>query len=268
VSLGLEKAANARDLGGYRTRDGRIVRSGLIYRSNALNRLTDADVDAVGTLGLACVIDFRHQQEIELIGADRLPSPAPRVVSLPLFDPDHDVFTAVSAVLRGQAGAEAIEHLRDDAASGGAAVMMIDLYRRFVSAQESRDVFAAAMRIIATPGELPLLFHCAGGKDRTGWLAATLLCALGVDRDTVMADYLRTTELTAGGRESMIATMATRVAQPEIILPLLEVRTEYLEAALQEADRDYGGMDGYLTDGLGLTAAQLDRLRAVLLTDE
>jgi protein-tyrosine phosphatase len=83
-----------------------------------------------------------------------------------------------------------------------------------------------------------------------------------------MADYLRTRELSADGREYMMATMAARVAQPEIILPLLEVRTEYLDAALHEADRHYGGMDGYLTDGLGLTAAQLDRLRAVLLTDE
>jgi protein-tyrosine phosphatase len=152
VSLGLEKATNTRDLGGHRTRDGRVVRSGLIFRSNALNRLSDADVDAVGKLGLACVIDFRHRREIELIGPDRLPSPSPRLVSLPLFDPDHDVFTAVSAVLKGDAGAEAIAHLHADAASGGAAVMMVDLYRRFVHEPRSRAVFATAMHLVATPG--------------------------------------------------------------------------------------------------------------------
>ena len=78
MSLGLEKATNARDLGGYRTRDGRVVRSGLLFRSNALNRLSDADVAAVGKLGLACLIDFRHQREIELVGEDRLPEPAPQ----------------------------------------------------------------------------------------------------------------------------------------------------------------------------------------------
>ncbi len=144
MSLGLEKATNARDLGGYRTRDGRVVRSGLLFRSNALNRLSDADVATVGKLGLACLIDFRHQREIELVGEDRLPDPAPRVVRLPLFDTDHDVFTAVGAVLKGQAGVEAIAHLRVDAATGGAAVMMVDLYRRFVNHEASRAVFAAA----------------------------------------------------------------------------------------------------------------------------
>ena len=268
VSLGLEKATNARDLGGYRTRDGRMVRSGLLFRSNALNRLSDADVVTVDKLGLACLIDFRHTREIEMVGEDRLPDPPPRVVRLPLFDTDHDVFTAVGAVLKGQAGAEAIAHLRVDAATGGAAVMMVDLYRRFVSHAESRAVFAAAMRVIMTPGELPLLFHCTAGKDRTGWLAAVVLTALDVERDTIVADYLRTHELNAVGRDYTMATMAGRIDQPEILLPLLEVRLEYLEAAFLEADRSYGGMDGYLRDGLGLTEDDLERLRAVMLTDE
>ena len=196
----------------------------------------------VAKLGLACLIDFRHQREIELVGEDRLPDPAPRVVHLPLFDTDHDVFTAVGAVLKGQAGAEAIAHLRADAATGGAAVMMVDLYRRFVNQEASRAVFAEAVNVIATPGELPLLFHCTAGKDRTGWLAAVVLTALGVDRDTIVADYLRTHELNAVGRDFTMATMASRIDQPEILLPLLEVRHEYLEAAFFEADRCYGGM--------------------------
>ncbi len=268
MSLGLEKATNARDLGGYRTRDGRVVRSGLLFRSNALNRLSDADVEAVGKLGLACLIDFRHQREIELVGEDRLPDPAPRIVHLPLLDTDHDVFTAVSAVLRGQAGAEVLAPLRADAATGGAAVMMVDLYRRFVSHAASRTVIAAAMRVIVTPGELPLLFHCTAGKDRTGWLAAVVLTALDVDRETIVTDYLRTQELNAVGRDVTLATMANRVDQPEILLPLLEVRIEYLEAAFLEADRSYGGMDGYLREGLGLTDDDLERLRAALLNDE
>ncbi len=122
--------------------------------------------------------------------------------------------------------------------------------------------------MIVTPGELPLLFHCTAGKDRTGWLAAVVLTALDVDRDTIVADYLRTHELNAVGRDYTMTTMASRIDQPEILLPLLEVRLEYLEAAFLEADRCYGGMDGYLREGLGLTEDDLERLRAVMLTDE
>jgi protein-tyrosine phosphatase len=244
--------------------DGRTVRTGRLFRANALNRLSDADVAAVGKLGLACVIDFRHAREIELVGVDRLP-PGPRLVPMPVFDPDHDVFTAVSAVLRGLAGEDALVHLREDAQTGGAARMMIELYQRFVHGADVRAVFAAAARLVATPSELPLLFHCTAGKDRTGWLAAVLLSALRVDRDTVMADYLRTTELNATGRDYMITTMSARVEEPEIILPLLEARAEYLEAAFAEADLRYGGMEGYVREGLGLDEAALASLRANLL---
>jgi protein-tyrosine phosphatase len=265
LSLGLEKATNARDLGGYRTADGRTIRAGVLYRANALNRLSAADIASVGRLGLACVIDFRHQREIELVGADRLPDPAPRVVPLPLFDPDHDVFTSVNAVVRGLAGDEALAHLRDDADTGGARVMMLELYRRFVHSPQIRAVFATAMRLVADPAELPLLFHCTAGKDRTGWLAALVLSALGVDRDTIMADYLRTTELNASGRDYMLSTLSGRITQPDVILPLIEARAEYLQAGFDEADKVYGGMDGYLREGLGLDDDVLAALRANLL---
>src|SRR6185369_11725319 len=168
-------------------------------------------------------------------------------------------------VLRGLAGEDALVHLREDAQTGGAARMMIELYQRFVHGADVRAVFAAAARLVATPSELPLLFHCTAGKDRTGWLAAILLSALGVSRETVMADYLRTTELNATGRDYMITTISARVAEPEIILPLLEARAEYLEAAFAEADLRYGGMEGYVREGLGLDEAALASLRANLL---
>lgn len=265
LSLNLEKATNARDLGGYRTTDGRTVRSGVLYRANALNRLSEADIASVGALGLACVIDFRHEREIEFVGPDRLPTPAPRTHPLPLFDPDHDVFTAVNAVLRGQAGEDALAHLREDALTGGAAVMMVELYRGFVRSEGIRPVFATAMRLVADPTQLPLLFHCTAGKDRTGWLAALVLTALGVDRETVVRDYLRTTELNALSRDYLVTSLSSLVTDSAVILPLLEAREEYLLAGFSEADQRYGGMDGYLREGLGLDDDVFAALRTNLL---
>jgi protein-tyrosine phosphatase len=262
LSLGLEKATNARDLGGLVAADGRRVRSGLLFRANALNRLTEADVTVLGGLGLACLIDFRHPHEIELIGPDRLPPVRPRrVVSLPLFDPDHDVFTTVSAALTGRSGEASVDRLRD----GGAEAVMRELYRWFVEASLARQAFGAALRIIADDEALPLLFHCTAGKDRTGWLAALVLSALGVERHVVTADYLRTNELNAPGTAFVLAALAGRVDDPAVLLPVLEARPVYLDEAFDAALRRYGGVDGYLTAGLGLDAAWRERLRGRLL---
>jgi protein-tyrosine phosphatase len=262
ATLGLERATNARDLGGHRTVDGRRVRRGLVYRADALSRLSDADLVRLGALGLACVVDFRHQVEITSGGADLLPATPPgRQVSLPLFDPEHDVFLTVSAVFTGRTGSAGLDRFVD----GGGEAAMRDIYRWFVSSPMGREGFASTLRLIAEPGGLPLLFHCTAGKDRTGWASAVLLTALGVDRATVTADYLRTNELMQPENTARLLTQRGRVPDAGRILPLLEARTEYLDAAFDEAGHRYGSFDGYLREGLGLDDAVLDRLREILL---
>jgi protein-tyrosine phosphatase len=264
VTLGLVNAANARDLGGYLGTDGRRVRRGVIYRANALNRLTDGDLELVRGLRLACLIDFRHPTEIELVGPNRLPTPPPgRVVGMPLFDPDHDVVTKISAALRRRSQNEAplVETI---SGPGAAAAGMTQLYHWFASAPVPRQTFADALRLIASPDARPLLFHCTAGKDRTGWLAALLLSALGVDREVVVEDYLRTNDLNAKSTEYLLSTFADRVADPTVLRPLFEARREYLSAAFAEVDR-VGGIDVYLRESLGLDDAVLAALRDALL---
>ncbi|MGE5830546.1 MAG: tyrosine-protein phosphatase [Micromonosporaceae bacterium] len=262
MSLGLVNAANARDLGGHVSADGRRVRHRVLYRADALHRLTEADVTAVGALRLASLIDFRHPHEVELVGPDRLPEPPPRrVVSLPLFNAEHDVFTTVTAVLNGAGGEASVTALRD----GGPVLAMRELYRWFVEAPVARQVFGAALRLIADEDALPLLFHCTAGKDRTGWLATLVLSALGVDRAAVTDDYLRTNDLNASNIAYVLATLAGRIDDPGLLIPLLQARHEYLDEAFAAAERRYGSIEGYLTGGLGLEPEILDRLRANLL---
>jgi protein-tyrosine phosphatase len=262
TTLGLERAANARDLGGLPTADGRVVRRGLVYRADALSRLSDADLIRLGGLGLACVVDFRHQVEITSGGPDLLPATPPgRLVSLPLFDPEHDVFLTVSAVLTGRAGADDLARFTD----GGGDLAMRDIYRWFVSSPLGREGFATTLRLIAEPSGLPLMFHCTAGKDRTGWMSAVLLTALGVDRATVTADYLRTNDLMVPQATAELLTQRGRVPDARGILPLLEARADYLDAAFAEADRLHGSFDGYLRDGLGLDDDVLDRLQETML---
>ena len=145
-SLGLAKATNARDLGGYSTTDGRRIKPGLLFRSNTLHRLSDADVAVLGDLNLACVIDFRHAHEKQLVGPDLLPTPAPgRLVEMPIFEAGHDVFTTVGAVLGGGGTPELMARLREDHASGGSAATMMALYRWFVTSPVARETFGTAL---------------------------------------------------------------------------------------------------------------------------
>ncbi|MGL6235497.1 MAG: tyrosine-protein phosphatase [Segniliparus sp.] len=129
--------------------------------------------------------------------------------------------------------------------SGG----MTKLYTDFVSQPKERAQFAAVLRDIEnSPG--PILYHCTSGKDRTGWTTAVLLSALGVPRQTVEQDYMLSNDYlhqspAAGSRDG--------------------VDSAWLDAAFAAADKQYGGMDGYVRQGLGLSDADVQALRAKLL---
>jgi protein-tyrosine phosphatase len=258
-SLGLVGAPNARDLGGLTTADGRTVEPGLVYRAPALGRLTDDDVAVLRRLGLSDLLDLRHGSEIESAPPDRLP-PGPAVAHIPIFDPDHPVFTYVSAVLLGHDLA-GYAHL----AVEGTPAAMLAIYRWFVEAPAARAAFGTAVRRVAYASG-PLLFHCSAGKDRTGWLSATLLGALGVDRATIVEDYVLTNEVTAADIAKLLGVLETRRGvPPEVLRPVLDADPAYLDAAFGAMDGAYGGLDGYLRDGLGLDDGDLAALRERLV---
>ncbi|MGC1210889.1 MAG: tyrosine-protein phosphatase [Micromonospora sp.] len=254
-------APNARDLGGLLAADGRRVRAGRLIRTAALGRLTEEDLPVLGKLAPTCVVDLRHASEQDVAPPDRLVG-EPRVVHLPVYDPAHPVFTYVSAVLLGHDLAAYDELAREGMPSAMAAI-----YRWFITGEPARIGFGTAVRLAAEERNLPLLFHCSAGKDRTGWLAVVLLTALGVDEAAIRADYLRHNDLTASLREVLLAAMTRRQPHldPETARPLLEVRAEYLDAAYDEVRRVHGSFGAYLRDGLGVTDEMVAALRDNLL---
>jgi protein-tyrosine phosphatase len=252
--LPLDGAHNARDLGGYAGAGGRRVRWGLLYRSDALGDLSDADVAYLSRLGLRQVVDFRSEPERE-DAPDRLPArPAVRVVLRPIFGDGLDPTALRDRLLSGEARAEEMSAL------------LVDGNRAFVT--EFAPVYGEFLRELADPANLPVLFHCTAGKDRAGFAAAALLLALGVPRDTVMQDYLLTNGFSAAALErtlTLVRVFSLFRTDPEDVRPLLEARPEYLRAAFDTIDARYGGADGFLRDGLGLDDATLAALRVNLL---
>ncbi|MFF4451766.1 tyrosine-protein phosphatase [Streptomyces goshikiensis] len=256
----LQGAVNVRDLGGYRTWTGGKVRQGRVYRSDALSRLTAADVTTVAGLGLTKVVDFRIPMELQYDGADRLPAGL-TATSRPVSDLGLYA-TLVGAISSG-------DPVQQERMLGGgrAEAYMRDIYRTFVTSPENRAQFAATLREIADGGQGPLLYHCTSGKDRTGWLSYVLLRALAVPEATAERDYLASNTF-RGAYDAQVRAglkQSGRMQNPDLLIPLQEVRTDYLGSATAQMEADFGGFYGYLTDGLGLDLRTLAKLQAKLV---
>jgi protein-tyrosine phosphatase len=250
---------NFRDLGGLPTGDGRRVRPGRLFRSGHLAHSTAEDARFLGSLGLRTVVDFRNAADIRLEGPD-VALPGVRNVNVPLSDPADGaefwkaVRHAAPAELRGLLG------------GGRAAERMRFAYRAIVL-----DRVADHARLLGGLADdertLPVLMHCSAGKDRAGTAVAIVLLALGVERDAIEADYL---ESNAPHRRYRVrrADGAVPAVDPEVaelLGPLFDARVDYLRAAFGAMEEGWGSVDGYLAEGLGLTAARRERLRAALL---
>ena len=252
--LHMQGAPNFRDLGGYATEDGHAVRWGLLFRSDNLSQLTDADLERFETLGIRLVCDFRAKDEREA-EPDRLPAESPPAVAeLEISDPS---FSA--SMLRERIGSGDLEgvDLRQ---------VLIDANRLF--ADRFAPLYAAMFARITRPENLPALVHCTAGKDRAGFASALILRVLGVPLTTVYEDFLLTNHYTAEKIERtllVIRVVSFFRVEPEQVRPVLGVERAYLEAAFGEIDARWGSFERYRREALGLDDARLAAFRELVL---
>ncbi|HEU5025131.1 MAG TPA: tyrosine-protein phosphatase [Spirillospora sp.] len=260
VQDALQGTVNFRDLGGYRTVSHARVLPGLVFRTDALNRTTDADLGALTRLGVREVVDFRTPAEVAGDGADRLP-PGLAVTARPISD--GGMYAAVNAAIGSK------DPAKQEAVLGGGrgAEIMRTLYRTFVSDADSRAAFGRTLRDAADRSRTPLVFHCTSGKDRTGWMSYLLLRALGVPDKTARYDYLLSNQYRQDADAATRAQLkaAGYMQDPDLLIPIQEVRADYLDSALDQVRRSYGTLDRYLRVGLGVDARTQARLRHTLL---
>lgn len=171
----LEGSCNFRDLGGLINREGRMVKKGLLYRSDDLSNLSDDDVRVLEDMSIQYVIDYRGDKEVAK-GADRLPDGCTYLH----LDPNADVAALASSTNVDMVMDE--EHAKQK---------MTEQYQQFVTSKQAQSVYRTTIQMMLKH-EVPLLFHCRGGKDRTGFAAMLMYLLLDVPFETIMEDYLYT----------------------------------------------------------------------------
>jgi protein-tyrosine phosphatase len=257
-SLGIASVPNLRDLGGYTTADGRTVARGLLYRSNQLSAIPPVDMDKLAQLRLKNAFDLRTAPEREA-----RPEELPPGVNYVVLDVLADAPGAGPAMLeRLMQNAE-----EANAALGGGQVEagFEESYRQFVSLPSAKAEFRNLFLAVGDRNQLPAVFHCTTGKDRTGWAAAAFLTLMGVPRDKVMEDYLQSNEYILPLYRQVIDGFVAAGGEERIPLAILGVRQEYLDAAFAEMETQYGTIENYFSEGLGIDAARQEALRDLYL---
>ena len=253
-ALGIASVPNLRDFGGYRTYDDGIVARGLVYRSDTFHPMSDADVTRLESLGLRIDFDLRTTAEVKA-KPDRMP-PGVRYQMLNVLA---DAKSAAPAEI------EALMHepKKANAALGGGKIekMFTDAYREFISLPSAKASYRTLFQSLADRDNLPAVFHCTTGKDRTGWAAAALLTLLGVPRETVMADFMRTNEYTLPQFKPVIDEFVAAGGERAIAEAVFGVKPEYLEASFDEMHKRYGTIQRYFSEGLGIDASGQKALR-------
>ncbi|MCV7278793.1 tyrosine-protein phosphatase [Mycolicibacterium flavescens] len=245
---------------------GTGIRPGRFFRSSELTGLDDPGRDALRRLAISDVADLRSAREVERHGAGAVP-PGVEVHLLHF----HEL-----AATNGEAPHETAfqkmmsEKPDDEDMSAAAARFMTEEYQRFPTLPGAQRAMRQVVSLLADGR--PLIAHCFAGKDRTGFTVATVLDAIGADRDAVMADFLRSNEAVPQLREQILRSVRERTETDEEVTfvearltdAVLGVREEYLQTARRAIEENYGSVAGYLR-AAGITDDDVRRLREALL---
>lgn len=245
----LEGSVNFRDIGGLETAHGSLVKTGKVFRADHLSRLTDYDHRILRKLGLRTVCDLRSNRE-QQNSPDRLPSDGSiDLLQLPVESTVLDPATAFDRLSSGDMSWLSMDSI-------------IRLYRSYLN--EFAPIWGRIYTLISSAENLPLVFHCTGGKDRTGICAALLLDLLGVDQDTIVSEHLLSNRNNAERLKPIYAKFKEMGVSAEQADPYLQAPVEPLLDLFDQLQKSFGTTEEYLLTQGGMKPETLECLKMSL----
>lgn len=255
----LDDVDNCRQLGGYKTREGKTVRSGVLLRTGKLSKLDEDGIKAFHEMNITEVIDLRIPEEIS-----HKPDPELRNVTtykINLAD-TASVFYLYS-VLGVEVNASNCIDIVDSIAR--TPMNLGEMYiAGIIDSDYGQKALHEIFKVLVNHKNGAILWHCSGGKDRTGIVAALLLSALNVDRETILNDYELTNEFVRGQRIGMKIVSwfySSDEKEEERVATIAGVKREFMEKTLNHIDKKYGGPTEFLKNQVGLSEQDIITLK-------
>jgi protein-tyrosine phosphatase len=242
----LEGAANFRDLGGYFTQDGKQVKWGKIYRSADVSKLSDGDLKKLADLKVKMVCDLRGPNELET-APDKLPEGA-GYINLPAGSENVGGANSFTKYMKSESSADSM--------------MTIFYSRTDHLGAKYKPMFEQLLKL---EKDNALMFHCTAGKDRTGVGAAFILYALGVDETQIFQDYELTNEYRKNVNQEAVAKYTSMGVSEAGAKRMMAANPRYLKATFEAIKTQYGSLDKFLEQEMGLTADKKTTLRSMYL---
>ncbi|MCL2049570.1 MAG: tyrosine-protein phosphatase [Defluviitaleaceae bacterium] len=251
---------NFRDLGGIKTADGKALRYGRLLRSEQPVGLSSCMLKKLQECNLRHIIDFRTAQEVAACPVDKI-----------------EGVTYMHIDIMGDNSAQAADpvywlKIFVDNPRLGVGQQFVKTYTEFVTSKSSMRGYSTFVKECAKPRDGAILFHCTMGKDRTGFAAAILLKILGVSAEAIFEDYLKSVEYSNHMHEVYAKKDRKRIEKygmcEEQINAFREafcMKREYLQAAFDVAEGMFGGFEGYVREGLGVSEGEVAGLKRGLL---
>lgn len=250
-----DKVCNFRDMGGFKTEDGRTMKTGILFRSDELSKLSFSDQKILRKLSLKLICDLRTPGERKR-KIDNIPKKyGIRQINIPIY-PHREDFSRQKF----------IHYLNQKSDGRDFENLIKEYYRRFAFEQMAK--LNELVTLLSCENNLPALIHCSVGKDRTGLISALIQLLAGVSRSMVMEDYLISNSFIEERTKTMIRFIRFislfRLSSAQL-KPMMEVRSRYLDDILDEIFTTYHTIDEYFEKGCGINPLSIQKLRNLIL---